>query len=62
MSQTYGEMLRERRKILGVTIVELAGVMGVGQAYISRLELGEISPVQEQIEVILSFLGSELLR
>lgn len=56
MSQTYGEILKERRRVQGITIVEFAEKMGVSQAYISRLERGEIKPVQEQIEVIQSFL------
>ena len=59
MSQTYGEMLRERRRVQGITIVELAEKMGVGQAYISELELGVIAPIQEQVEVIQSFLVRE---
>ncbi len=60
MPWIYGELLRERRKAFGITIVELAEKMGVSQAYISRVELGAIAPVQEQIEVILSFLESAI--
>ena len=60
MSSTYGEALREQRKVLRVTIVELAKKMGVSQSYISRIELGMIAPVQEQKEVILSFLEDEV--
>ncbi|MFA5168261.1 MAG: helix-turn-helix transcriptional regulator [Candidatus Omnitrophota bacterium] len=59
MTQTYGDALKERRKVRGITIVELAEKIGVGQAYISRLELGETKFVQEQIEVIRSFLENE---
>ena len=39
-----------------VTIVELAAKMGVSQAYISRLERGEIKPTQEQLEVLRAFI------
>ena len=53
---TPGDMIRHIRKSKRVTIVELAEKMGVSQAYISRLELGEIKPTQEQIEVIQTFL------
>ena len=51
-----GEMIRYIRKQKGVSIVELAEKMGVSQAYISRLERGEIQPTMEQIETTQSFL------
>ena len=51
-----GDMIREIRKAKKVTIVELAERMGVSQDYIARLELGTITPTQEQIEVIQTFL------
>ena len=54
---TPGDMIRHIRKSKRVTIVELAERMGVSQDYIARLELGEIKPTQEQIEVIQTFLG-----
>jgi len=57
MPQTFGEALREWRRARAVTIVELAVKIGVGQAYISELELGVIAPIQEQVEVIQSFLS-----
>lgn len=53
---TPGDMIRHIRRAKRITIVELAGKMGVSQAYISRLELGEVKPTQEQIEVIQTFL------
>ena len=56
---TPGDMIRHIRKSKRVTIVELAEKMGVSQDYIARLELGEINPTQEQIEVIRSFLENE---
>jgi len=51
-----GDMIRHIRKSKRITIVELAEKMGVSQAYIFRLELGEIRPTLEQIEVIQTFL------
>ena len=56
---TPGDMIRQIRRAKKVTIVELAERMGVSQDYIARLELGEIRPTQEQIEVIQSFLDYE---
>jgi predicted transcriptional regulator len=53
---TPGDMIRHIRKSKRVTIIELAAKMGVSQDYIARLELGEIKPTQEQIEVIQTFL------
>lgn len=40
-----------------MTIVDLAGKIGVSQAYIAKIERGEIEPSPEQIEVILDFLA-----
>ena len=51
-----GDMIRYLRKEKGITIVELAKRIGVSQAYIVRFERGEISPTEEQVEVIKSFL------
>ena len=51
-----GDMIRHIRKSKRVTIVELAEKMGVSQDYIARLEMGEIEPTKEQIEVIQMFL------
>ena len=38
---TPGDMIRHIRKSKRITIVELAERMGVSQAYIARLEMGE---------------------
>ncbi len=37
----YGELLRERRKELGLTQKELAGKVGRERTYINRIEKGE---------------------
>ncbi len=55
-SRTPGDMIRHIRKSKRVTIVELAKKIGVSQDYIARLELGEVMPTQEQVEVIRMFL------
>ncbi len=49
-------ILKQIRKAKEISIVELAAKMGISQAYIVRLERGEIQPTKEQIEVIRSFL------
>ncbi len=58
--KNYGDLIKKIRKEKQITIVELARRMGVAQAYIARIERGEINPTQEQIEVIHSFLEEKL--
>lgn len=59
MPNRYGELIKEIRKNKGITIVELAQRMGVSQAYIVRIERGEIKPTKEQLEVLHSFIEGE---
>jgi transcriptional regulator with XRE-family HTH domain len=40
MPQTFGAVLKERRKIRGITIVELAERTGLSQAELVGVELG----------------------
>lgn len=41
MLQAFGEALRERRKVRGITIVELAEGTGLSQTDLVRAELGQ---------------------
>ena len=54
------ERIRQLRKEKRITIVELADRMGVSQSYISRLELGHLPPISEQLEVIEEFITGRL--
>ncbi len=54
-NEPIGAQLRIKRKTRGITVIELASKMGVGQGYISKIERGEIEPVSEQVELILDF-------
>lgn len=54
------EQLRQIRKQKRITIIELAAKMGVSQAYISRLELGQVRPIPEQLEVIKEFIAGRM--
>lgn len=54
----YGAIIKHLRKDKGITIVQLAKEMGVSQAYISRLEQGQIKPTKEQLEVLSSFIDA----
>ncbi len=50
------QQLKAIRKEKRITIIELAERMGVSQAYIVKIERGEIYPTKEQLEVIKSFI------
>ena len=54
------EMLICLRKKKGITAIELAARMGVSPSYVAKLELGEIKPTQEQIEVMKAFIHGKL--
>lgn len=53
----YGEILRDRRKQLGLTQKELAEVIGREQTYISRIEKGETDMQLSPFLRIASALG-----
>ncbi len=50
------DVIKLARKEKRITIVELAERVGVSQAYIAKLERGDIEPVGEQVELILSVI------
>jgi len=50
------KQLRQTRKQKRITIVEIAERMGVSQSYIAKLERGDIEPIGEQVELILSLI------
>lgn len=55
-----GDMIRYIRREKKITIVELAAKMGVSQAYIVRIERGEIKPTVEQVETLHAFIEGKL--
>ena len=50
MSQSFGAILKEKRRIRGVTLIELADKTDVSQADLALVELGlkELTPRQRQ--------------
>jgi len=60
MPENYAEILKRIRKDKRITIIELAERMGVSQAYIVKIERGEIEPTQEKMEVIKAFAMGEM--
>lgn len=49
--------IRKMRKNLGISQKELAGLTGVSQSYIARLEKGEINPTYEKVRKIYEVLN-----
>lgn len=56
MTTTFGEALKERRKVRGITIVELSGKTGLSQADLVRAELGQAEPTAHQRRRIETFI------
>ena len=55
-----GELIKQIRRENKVTIIELAKRMGVSQEYIAKIEMGEVEPTKERVEVIQSFVEGRL--
>ncbi|MDP3920449.1 MAG: helix-turn-helix transcriptional regulator [Candidatus Omnitrophota bacterium] len=51
------DIIKQTRKEKRITIIELAERMGVSQAYIAKLERGDIELIGEQAELILSVIA-----
>ena len=47
-----GQLLRSRRKDLGITQIDLSEVTGISQSSISEIELGTMSPTLELLIVL----------
>ena len=55
-----GEILRKRRKAVGVTQMTLADISGVGLHSISDIESGKGNPTIEVVKKLLAPLGLQL--
>jgi transcriptional regulator with XRE-family HTH domain len=55
-----GELIRDARRRHGLSQRSLALRSGAGQAWISRIERGEVSPSVESLERLLSVMGETL--
>jgi len=56
MPQTFGEVLKERRKVRGITIVELSDRTGIRQADLAMAELGLKEPAPSQRQRVETFI------
>ncbi len=54
------KQIKIARQFAGLTQAELASVLGIKQATVSKYEKGEIIPSVERLEKILDVLGYEL--
>ncbi|NKI35161.1 helix-turn-helix transcriptional regulator [Wenzhouxiangella sp. XN79A] len=55
-----GEAVRARRKALGLTQIEAAGLCGVGERFLRELELGKPTVQMGKALQVLSGLGLKL--
>lgn len=58
--EELGKLIRARRKVLNLTIGQLAEYTGLSRTTISDIELGKIHPRLDVINEILSFLSLEM--
>ena len=56
-----GDVMKERRNLLGITQNDLAEMSGVGIATIKDIERGKGNPSMNTIESILEVLGIEIV-
>ena len=56
MTHTFGEALKERRKVRGITLVELAERTGLSQADLVRAELGQAVLTDGQMQKVEEFI------
>ncbi len=58
--EVLGKQIKNRRKILGLTIIELAELTGMSKTTISKIESGNSNPTFEVLENILKYLNLEI--
>lgn len=55
-----GHIIRERRKVLKISTVQLAEYCGMSKTTINNIERGRANPSLEILNEILRFLGMEM--
>lgn len=58
--ETLGSMVRQRRKALGLTQIEAAGLCGVGERFLREFELGKPTVQLGRVLKVLTGLGIDL--
>ena len=51
----FGEWLRELRREKGLALREVAAAVGIDQAHLSKAELGQRLPTEEQVRALSAF-------
>jgi transcriptional regulator with XRE-family HTH domain len=60
MQQGFGQVLKERRKQLGITQRHLAELAEVSYNTVYKIETGQVSPTIELLQKLIVVLGMEL--
>lgn len=55
-----GKLIKHRRKVLGLTIRELAELAGMSKTTISQIERGASNPTLEVLQDIFEYLNLEI--
>ena len=58
--EELGRIIKHRRKVLGLTIRELADLIGMSKTTLSRIELGYGNPTFEVLQDIFAYLNLEI--
>jgi transcriptional regulator with XRE-family HTH domain len=60
MQKNFGQILKERRKQLGITQRHLAELAEVSYNTVYKIETGQVSPTIELLQKLIVVLGMEL--
>ena len=58
--EELGKLIKQRRKVLGLTIRDLAGLAGISKTTISQIEKGITNPTFEVLHNIFEYLNLEI--
>ncbi len=58
--EEIGKQIKNRRKVLGLTIIELAELTGMSKTTISQIESGNSNPTFEVLKNIFEYLNMEI--
>ena len=58
--EELGKLIKHRRKVLGLTIRELADLTGMSKTTISQIERGTRNPTFEVLQNIFQYLNLEI--
>lgn len=58
--EELGKQIKNRRKVLGLTIIELSELTGMSKTTISKIESGNSNPTFAILENILKYLNLEI--